>query len=98
MSRNFFAKRRELGRGGQMPEKHEMRDFFKARIGREIVDVVSAIGETAEFTLYIAQVGVTDHDAFEARVDYGMWRQWKPPGPFDKLRVTGCAGLIEFED
>ncbi len=46
-----------------------MCDLFKARIGRDIVDVVAAIREAANLALDIAEQRAADDDAFKAAID-----------------------------
>ncbi len=56
-----------------------MRDFFETRIGSEIVNIVTAVGEASEFPFDVAEIGMSDYDAFKAGIDDGVWGQWRPP-------------------
>lgn len=67
-----------------------MADFFKARVGSQIVDVVTAVGKPAELAFDVAEVCVADDDAFEAAVDDGT-------GVGQGKNLRKLLGTSEFE-
>jgi len=52
-----------------MAVQQQMYDLFETRVGREIVDVVAAVGQTPFLTLDVAEQRASDDDAFQAAVD-----------------------------
>ena len=63
--------RLELGSIRQPAVQQQMHDFFERRIGYEIVDIVSSIGETPDGPFDVTKFGRSYDDALEAPVDYG---------------------------
>jgi hypothetical protein len=51
-----------------MPVEQQMHDFLERRIDREIVDIVTAIGETPDVAFNVTEHGLTDDDPFETPV------------------------------
>jgi hypothetical protein len=54
-----------------------MDDFFKCRVRREIVNVVTAIGQASDGSFDITELGGPDDDAFETTIDNG-WQRFPP--------------------
>ncbi len=67
----------ELMAIGQMAVEQQVNDFFERRVRREIVDVVSAIGQASDRAFDVTELGGPDDDAFEATIDNG-WQGFPP--------------------
>jgi hypothetical protein len=65
----LFFQRVQFGGGGQMAVEQQVDDLFEARVGCEIVDIVSAVGKTAFSALDVTEQGAADDDALKAAVD-----------------------------
>ncbi len=84
----------ELAACREVSEEQQMGNFFERRVGRKIVDVVAAIGQTADLALDIAQDRRTNDDAFETAIDNRTSRQRNPP---EDARRALARGLVDFE-
>ena len=63
--------------------EQQVDDFFETRIGREVVDIVSTVGQAAFLALDITKQRAPDDDAFEPAIDNDSGgRQCRvPPAP-----------------
>ena len=52
-----------------MTVQQQVNDLFETRVGREIVDVVAAVGQAPFLALDVTEQRASDDDAFQAAVD-----------------------------
>ena len=54
----------------QVAVQQQVDDLFVRRVAREIVDVVSTVGQPADFAFNIAENRLADDDAFQTTIDH----------------------------
>jgi hypothetical protein len=80
VSAELFLERDELLLGRKIAVEQQVNDFFKTRVGGEIVDIVSTERQAAFFALDITKQRAPDDDAFEPAIDnYTGGRQCRVP-------------------